>query len=122
MPTIAQIHVLQPRAVLFGEHVMLPGPNDPSEAFFEELAKKRGWQRSLEELERAGILRITGERDPKAQKLGGVSLAGLADVDALKLIEASQDPKELERWHKSAKSKLQKEAILMQLELLKEGA
>jgi hypothetical protein len=129
---IRQIEVLQPRAVIFGSFMLLPGVNDLKAEFLEELAKRPAWQKQIDRLSRPGkghdgepcspVLRVLEKADKKAKRYDGTdSLAGLSDEAAAKLIDGCDAADQLQRWHKTAKSKPIRELIAVKLDLLAEA-
>lgn len=97
-----QIEVCQPRGIVIGKHVLLPGRNDVSQELAELIASRPGTMRALEKLERAKVIK-TGSG---GEQLAGDSLVGLDEATAIRMVEATHTRAQLDVWKRRAKGKL----------------
>jgi hypothetical protein len=111
------ITVTEPRAIIIGKHILLPGRNELSEEMADTIQRQPGTKRALEKFARSGLIKFDGS-GPKLD--ASDSLEGLDDARALHLVESTEDEAQLERWLRKTKPKSKlREAVQMQLELVK---
>ncbi len=103
-----QLEVLQPRAVVFkgkNDHVFIPGLNELSEEFEEELAAREAWQKALKRLAASDVARVLEEGETGKIVDSSASPFGVKQDAALKIIDAQTSIPTLERWARSKKAK-----------------
>lgn len=111
------ITVTEPRAIIIGKHILLPGRNEISDELAALIERQPGTIRALAKFKRSGLIKFDGS-GPKFD--ADDSLNGLDDARAIALVEQTEDEAQLERWLRKTKPKSKlREAVQMQLELVK---
>jgi hypothetical protein len=119
------IEVLQPRAVVFkgaSDHIFIPGTNELSEEFEDELSKRKGWQKSLDRLQACNVIRLLKEGETGTVVDASATPFGVKQEAAFKIIDAQTSIPTLERWARSKKAKgalkrkIEEQIALMRLE------
>jgi hypothetical protein len=113
-----QITVNQPRPIIIGPCVLLPGPNNVTKELAAAIDARPAAKRLLKSLEAAKT--VTIDKEGSADPLPRSGLQGLSAEQAQKLIDSSDSVEELESWLKGASGKV-KRAIEEQIAALKAG-